>query len=103
MTKEIIELIANRFKVLSDPMRLQILNALQRREMSVMEIVAETETSQPNVSKHLRLLQNAGLVLRRQQGNSAYYRVADESIFEMCEAVCDSLKRRAEHTVSFLS
>ena len=103
LTNETIELIANRFKVLSDPMRLQILNALQRGEMSVMEIVAETETSQPNVSKHLRLLQDAGLVLRRQQGNSAYYRVADESIFEMCDAVCDSLKRRAEHTVSYLS
>ena len=103
MTRETIELIANRFKVLSDPMRLQILNSLQHGEMSVMEIVAETETSQPNVSKHLRLLQDAGLVVRRQQGNSAYYRVADESIFEMCDAVCDSLKRRAEHTVSFLS
>ena len=102
LTKDTITMIANRFRVLSDPMRLQILHTLQGGEMSVMEIVAETDTSQPNVSKHLRLLQDAGLVLRRQQGNLVYYRVADESIFEMCDAVCDSLKRHAQNTVSFL-
>lgn len=89
--------------MLSDPMRLQILHALNRGEMSVMEIVGATGASQPNVSKHMRLLQDAGLVTRRQQGNSAYYRIADESIFEMCDVVCDSLKRHAQHTVRYLS
>ena len=102
MSVETIEMVANRFKVLSDPMRLQILNELQNGERSVMQVVAVLETSQPNVSKHLRILQEAGLVVRRQEGNSVYYRIADESIFEMCDAVCGSLKKQAREKVASL-
>ena len=103
MTVETIEMVASRFKVLSDPMRLRILNELQNGERNVMQIVAELETSQPNVSKHLRILQEAGLVVRRQEGNSAYYQIADESIFEMCDAVCGSLVKQAKEKVAALS
>lgn len=103
MSVETIGMVANRFKVLSDPVRLQILSELQNGERNVMQIVAELETSQPNVSKHLRILQEAGLVFRRQEGNSAYYAIADESIFEMCDAVCGSLKKQANEKVALLS
>ena len=87
-------MVADRFKVMSDPMRLQILNCLQEGELSVMQIVEATGASQPNVSKHLKILQNAGLLTRRREGNQAFFEIADESIFVMCEIVCDSLEQR---------
>jgi DNA-binding transcriptional ArsR family regulator len=103
LSAKTIEMIAARFKILSDPMRLQILHELHEGERNVMQIVGAADTSQPNVSKHLRILQDAGLVLRRQEGNSAYFRIADESIFEMCEAVCNSLKIQAENKMASLA
>ena len=103
MSMQTIEMIANRFKVLSEPMRLQILHGLQKGEQSVSQMVSRLETSQPNISKHLRMLQEAGLVTRRQEGNTVFYSIADESIFEMCETVCGSLKIQAEEKVNALS
>jgi ArsR family transcriptional regulator len=85
-------LIANRFKVLSEPIRLQILHKLQEGETSVNELTEAIATSQPNVSKHLKMLQNAGILKREQRGNTVFYSIADESIFTLCELVCDSLE-----------
>lgn len=93
LTPEAMNLVAARFKVLSDPMRLRILNALEAGEMSVSEITEFVEASQPNASKHLKTLQDAGLVMRRQDGNLAYYRIADETVFQLCEVVCNSLQQ----------
>ena len=99
LTPESFELIASRFRVLAEPLRLRILHTLGDGEMSVGEIVTATGAGQANVSKHLGMLLDAGLVARRKQGLNAYYRVADESIFRMCELVCDSLGERlaAQH------
>lgn len=94
LSPETIQFVADRFKVMSDPMRLQILNSLQDGELSVTQIVEETGASQPNVSKHLKTLQQAGLVARRQEGNSVFYSIADESIFALCEIVCNAVERR---------
>jgi DNA-binding transcriptional ArsR family regulator len=91
---EALELIANRFKILSEPIRLRILQTLQNGERSVTELTEAVETSQPNVSKHLKILQDAGVVKRQQQGNTVYYSIADESIFTLCETVCSSLETR---------
>lgn len=102
MPVELLELVADRFKVLSEATRLQILQELQAGELSVTEIVSAIQAGQPNVSKHLRVLQEAGLVQRRQEGNSVYYRIADESIFTMCDAVCGSLKEQAEGAIASL-
>jgi ArsR family transcriptional regulator len=88
------QMVADRFKVMSDPMRLQILNGLQEGELSVMQIVEKTSTSQPNISKHLKILQNAGLVARRREGNMVFYEIADQSIFVLCDLVCNSLEER---------
>lgn len=94
LTDEALEIIAERFRVLSEPIRLRILQALRGGELSVSQLMSEVEISQPNASKHLRTLQDAGLVRRDQRGNLAYYSIADESIFELCEVVCDSLGNR---------
>ena len=94
LTSEAIGLIAARFKVLAEPLRLRILIALSDGELSVTEIAEAVEASQPNISKHLKMLQDAGLVKRRQEGNTVYCSVADESVFEICDVVCSSLRER---------
>lgn len=94
MSPEALELVAGRFKVLAEPVRLQILQYLENGESSVTAITQAVESTQPNVSKHLKLLQDEGLVARRQEGNTVYYRIADESVFELCELVCGSLKQK---------
>ena len=93
LTPEALKLIASRFKLLADPMRLTILNQLEGGELSVNEIAEAVEASQPNVSKHLKILQEAGLLHRRQEGNTVFYSIADESVFQLCEVVCGSLQQ----------
>lgn len=97
MSSEALELVANRFKILSEPLRLRILQSLQNGEKSVTELTDLIETSQPNVSKHLKILQTSGLVKRRQKGNTVFYAIADESIFTLCEVVCNSLETRLKN------
>lgn len=87
-------MVAARFKVLSDPMRLRILQTLEPGEQSVTAITEAVASTQPNVSKHLRTLQDAGLLARRQEGNTVFYSIADPSVFELCEVVCGSLQER---------
>ena len=89
-----LQMIADRFKVLAEPMRLKILHALWEGEQTVGGILAATGALQANVSKHLGILQQAGLVSRRKDGLNVYYRVCDETIFDLCEVVCASLHDR---------
>ena len=93
---EALELVAARFKVLAEPMRLRILEALRGGEKSVSELVEETGASQANVSKHLNLLFRHRMVGRRKEGLNVYYRIADPTIFELCELVCSSLEAELE-------
>jgi DNA-binding transcriptional ArsR family regulator len=88
---EAIELIAARFRTLGEPIRISILNALQGGELNVTALVATVGSTQPNVSKHLRILQDAGLVGRRQDGNNVYYSITDSSVFDLCDVVGDSI------------
>lgn len=94
LTEEAIQIVAERFRILSEPIRLRILQALQGGELTVTELTREIDISQPNASKHLRILQDAGVLRRDQRGNSVYYAIADDSIFELCELVCGSLETR---------
>ena len=87
-----LELVAERFRVLSDPLRLRLLNALSAGEKSVAELVDATGASQANVSKHLGVLARAGLVSRRKAGLYVYYDCPDKSVFQVCDVVCGSLK-----------
>ena len=89
-----LRMIADRFKIMSEPMRLKILHALWDGELSVGDIIEASAGLQANISKHLGILQQSGLVSRRKGGLSVYYRICDETVFELCEVVCVSLHDR---------
>ena len=92
MTMDQLALVAERFKVLAEPARLQLLQALLRGERSVGELVEATGLSQANVSKHLQLLLAHAFVARRKEGLFAYYLITDPSVFQLCELVCSRLE-----------
>jgi len=87
-------LIAERFRVLGDPLRLHLLHLLGDAEMSVGALVEASGASQANVSKHLQILLKAGLVQRRKEGLLAFYRIVDPSIFQLCDLVCGRLSEQ---------
>ncbi len=91
---DLVELITARFKLLSEPMRIRILDQLREGEQSVGGLAEILETSQQNVSKHLQALYAAGAVDRRKSGNTVYYEIADENLMVICEAVCDGVEQR---------
>jgi len=90
----LVELIAERFRVFAEPMRIRLLDRLRDGEATVGELVEASGASQQNVSRHLRVLLDAGLVAREQRGNFAVYSIADETVFRICEEVCDGLRER---------
>jgi ArsR family transcriptional regulator len=94
LSSETIELIAQRFRAMGEPMRLRILMALRDGERSVTELVEQQETSQANISKHLQVLTACGLLTRRKQGLNVLYSIADPGIFTMCDTVCGSIKKQ---------
>jgi DNA-binding transcriptional ArsR family regulator len=93
---EVVQQVAEYFSLLSEPMRLRLLHLLRDEEKCVQELVEATQTSQANVSKHLKVMWQAGILSRRSEGTCAYYRVEDEMIFELCNQVCDRLASRLE-------
>ena len=96
MTPELFQMIADRFKALAEPARLQILSALQTREMAVNELVEETGFGQANVSKHLQVLHATGFVKRRKEGLFVYYALADRSVMKLCDLMCGRLESQLE-------
>lgn len=93
---ELVELIADRFHALAEPTRIKLLDRLREGEATVLELTALVGTTQQNVSKHLNLLQRSGIVARRKRGNFSHYRIADETVYDLCETVCGSLQSRAD-------
>ena len=89
--------VADYFKVLSELSRLQVLCTLKSGTKNVSEIMALTNLGQANVSKHLKILAQAGIVSRHPKGVSVYYQIADPLIFDLCELVCASLESRIEN------
>lgn len=98
---EVVQQVAEYFSVLSEPTRLRILNVLRDGEKCVQELVDATNTSQANVSKHLKVMVQAGILTRRSEGTSAFYRVDDDLIFELCNLVCDRLATRIEQQAQY--
>jgi DNA-binding transcriptional ArsR family regulator len=98
MPDEMLEAVSSRFKLLSEPMRLKILRVLCEREHTVQEIVNEVNASQANISKHLALMHESGVVTRRKEGLKCYYRIADESVIYACylssKSVVENLQER---------
>lgn len=94
--------IAEYFKVLSEVSRLQILCSLKTGPKNVTEIIEMTGLGQANVSKHLKILTQVGMVVRQPQGVSVYYNISDPSIFKLCEIVCQQLSVRLEEESQYL-
>ena len=90
----LVELVAERFRVLSEPARIKLLDALRAGPASVGELATRVGLSQQNASKHLGVLHSAGLAHRTRTGSTAQYAIADPSVFVLCELVCDGLRDR---------
>jgi DNA-binding transcriptional ArsR family regulator len=103
MTWEVLELVAARFRAMGEPLRLRILQQLERGEQSVSALAQSVGSTQPNVSKHLKVLQEAGMLKRRQQGNAVFYSIADAMVFELCDMICSRLRDRLEAQVGALN
>ena len=94
-----LELIAARFRALSEPMRLRLLNLLMGGEKSVGQLVEATGSSQANVSKHLSVLREAGMIAMRKEGLSSFCFIADPIVNELCEMMCSRLREDMESKV----
>ena len=89
-----LEHVAGYFQALSEPLRLKILNTLRDRAHNVGELTDLLDCSQANVSKHLAILMRHGMVERDAQGTSAFYRIADPRIYDLCDLVCGQMALR---------
>jgi DNA-binding transcriptional ArsR family regulator len=92
LPEDLAELIARRFRALGEPLRVRILDLLRDQELSVTAIATELAAGQQNISKHLAVLVESGMLARRKEGTTVYYRIADEGVFALCEQVCGSLQ-----------
>ncbi len=95
---EAMEQVASYFQALAEPTRLRILNLLRAGERNVGDIAQMTGFTAANVSRHLSLLAERGLVARESRGTSVWYRIADPSIFDLCDLVCGSIARGYEQS-----
>ncbi|HEY7891728.1 MAG TPA: metalloregulator ArsR/SmtB family transcription factor [Solirubrobacteraceae bacterium] len=103
LPEALVELIADRFRVLGEPMRIMLLDALRDGEATVGELQTATGSSQQNVSKHLGVLLRAGLIRRRKQGNFAVYEISDPDVFVLCEHVCGGIRRHLDELEGMLT
>lgn len=94
-TNEELEIIASKFKILSEPSRLKILRTLFAGEKCVTEIISATGLLQANVSKQLKILQSSGIVECRPAGLLRFYSVIDYTVLQICNAVCGQNKMNA--------
>jgi DNA-binding transcriptional ArsR family regulator len=94
LPEPVVELIARRFRVIGEPMRIRLLDRLRDGEATVHDLTLALHTSQQNVSKHLGVLHEAGIVSRRKAANHVYYAIADDSVLALCEQVCGGMQRQ---------
>ena len=99
----LLEAISKRFKLLSDSNRLLVLSYLKNEEMNVTQIIDATGLKQENISKILNFLAQEKVVGRRKEGNSVYYHIEDESIFELCSIVCENLQKSTANFAKLVS
>jgi DNA-binding transcriptional ArsR family regulator len=92
LPEELADLIAGRFRVIGEPMRVRLLDRLRDGEANVNELAEQLGATQQNVSKHLAVLAGMGIVARRRDGNRVYYRIVDEGVLGLCEQVCGSMQ-----------
>ena len=90
----LVELIAQRFRVIGEPMRIRILDRLRGEAMTVNELTEALAATQQNISKHLGILHGAGVLGRKKEGNRVRYSIVDESVLRLCEEVCGGLRHQ---------
>ena len=95
LTPAQIDLVAERFRALGEPARLNIMVALRPRECTVSELVETTGMGTANVSKHLQVLYAAGFVTRRKEGLYVYYGLDGDDVFQLCDTMCGRLDAEA--------
>jgi len=103
LPNRLVELVAQRFRVLSEPMRIRLLDRLRESPATVSELQAATGAGQQNVSKHLGVLLAAGIVSRAKEGNFARYAIADPIVFDLCDLVCGRLRGQLDELATLLS
>ena len=94
LSDDLVELIARRFRAIGEPMRIRLLDQLRDGEATVSEISEAVGASQQNISKHLAVLADVGILGRRKDGNRVYYRIVDEGVLTLCENVCGSVQQQ---------
>ena len=96
LTPEALAQVAAYFQALSEPTRLQILNLLRSGERNVGELALECGYTAANLSRHLSVLMRHGLVAREGRGTAVYYRIADDSVYALCDLVCGNIARQMD-------
>lgn len=90
---QMFEMAAELFGVLSAPLRLRIIKSVCDAEKNVSELLAEIDTTQPNMSQHLNTLYKAGILGKRRKGVQIYYRVIDQRVTDLCHTVCSQVSK----------
>lgn len=103
LPEPLVELVAQRFRVLGEPMRIKLLDRLRDGAATVGELQQALGASQQNVSKHLGVLYAAGMVARSKEGNHTRYSISDPAVFELCDQVCGGVRRQAAELEAILS
>ena len=93
---EVFEKVADLFRLMSAPMRLRIISALCDGEKNVGELLAEIDTTQPNMSQHLNTLYQAGVLGKRRAGVQIYYRIINNRVVTLCRAVCEQISSQSD-------
>ncbi len=93
---DLVELVARRFRAIGEPMRIRLLDELRGGEATVNDLADAVGASQQNVSKHLAVLADAGVLGRRKDGTHVYYGIADEGVLDLCEEVCGSVQQQLQ-------
>ncbi|MDE2370666.1 MAG: winged helix-turn-helix transcriptional regulator [Burkholderiales bacterium] len=88
MGDRVFETAAELFAILATPVRLKIISAVCNQERNVSELLAQIDTTQPNMSQHLSTLYRAGVLAKRREGTQIYYRLQSERVAMLCRAVC---------------
>lgn len=102
LSDPLIELIAHRFRVIGEPLRIKLLDHLRDGEASVGELTEALGANQQNVSRHLAVLHGAGIVARRKRGTRTLYSIADPTVFALCETVCGALEQSISELAQIL-
>jgi len=103
LSDDLVELIARRFRAMAEPMRIRLLDRLRDGEATVGDLSEAVGASQQNVSKHLAVLADAGVLGRRKDGNRVYYRIVDDGVLSLCEDVCGSLEQQLRSLSALVS